>query len=162
MAGASRHTSSSSLPSMTTPRRARRATTVVALGSAGLPAGAVGLPYAWTTTMTASMGTAAGILDLWGYRALRRVEGGKGCRNARAPGEQPAGGLLRPSCAGLVLLRHQARLVRYVALEHEVARLEPGATQRQAQQLAQVLDEIGRASCRERGESQGVAEASKG
>src|SRR5439155_2950260 len=75
---------------------ARRATTVVALGSAGLPAGAVRLPYAWTTTMTASIGTAAGILDLWGYRALRRVEGGKGCRNARAPGEQPAGVLLAP------------------------------------------------------------------
>src|SRR2546426_3944612 len=142
MPSASRHASSSSLPSMTTARTARGAATVGGVGSGGLPASAVGLPYVWTTTMTASMGTAAGIPDLWGYRGLRRVRGRNGCTNAQAPGAQPAGGPNAPRCACLVLLCHQARLVRHVALEHEVAGLEPRAAERQAQHVAQVLDEV--------------------
>src|SRR5437879_13054958 len=55
---------------MTTAWTARRATTVVAVGDGALPACAGGPLYAWTTTMTASRGT-AGIPDpCEGYREL--------------------------------------------------------------------------------------------
>src|SRR5207245_11707816 len=83
---------------MTTAWTARRATTVVAVGDGALPACAGGPLYAWTTTMTASRGT-AGIPDpCEGYRELDAHPSEKvaGVKTPETPEDTPQG----PSSTG--------------------------------------------------------------